>query len=176
MFYRLISNIKDTPRQIKWFLQRHIRGWDDTNIWSLDYGLAKWFLPQLLKFREYYGGIPAYIASKYEDKKDHKLSKKAWGKATKEYEEMIDKIIWSFKYILADIGGSEYKKYADETGYSQMMSYLNRSSDVNWDRTPVIKIKSKKYNDKWKEANEKLYEKYKEGMKLFAENLRALWT
>lgn len=46
-------------RKIKFFLQRLIRGWDDSDTWSLDYTLCKWLLPRLKRFRELQNGWPA---------------------------------------------------------------------------------------------------------------------
>lgn len=39
-------------RKIKFFFQRVIRGWDDSETWSLDYEFYKWLLPRLKRFEE----------------------------------------------------------------------------------------------------------------------------
>lgn len=44
-------------RVLKYWLQRRIRGWDDTEIWSLDYTLAKWIIPRLERFKEIHPSI-----------------------------------------------------------------------------------------------------------------------
>ena len=45
MFYRIKNKIQDFFLAIKWFLQRGMRGYDDTACWSIDY----WFLEHIIK-------------------------------------------------------------------------------------------------------------------------------
>jgi hypothetical protein len=53
--------IKDIPRHIRWWWQRRTRGWDDRDLWSMDYTIAKFVLPRLKKFREVQIGHPAHM-------------------------------------------------------------------------------------------------------------------
>lgn len=39
-------------RSIKFWFQRRIRGWDDSETWSLDYTIAKFILPRLKRYKE----------------------------------------------------------------------------------------------------------------------------
>ena len=52
-------------------------------MWSLDYTLAKYILPRLKKFKEVCCGYPCPLT---ED----------------EYEEILNKMIWSFDYIVKE--------------------------------------------------------------------------
>jgi hypothetical protein len=43
---------KDDERQVKWKQQRKERGFDDTELWSLDITIAEFVLPRLKAFRD----------------------------------------------------------------------------------------------------------------------------
>lgn len=43
---------------VKWWWQRRTRGWDDRDLWSLDYTMGRWLLPRLVVFRERLPGTP----------------------------------------------------------------------------------------------------------------------
>ena len=45
-------------RRIKYFLQRLIRGFDDSETWELDDTFLKWLLPRLKRFNELNYGYP----------------------------------------------------------------------------------------------------------------------
>ena len=65
-----------------------------SELWGLDYTLAKYILPRLIKFKENAEGHPSNIT---------------W----EEYLVVLDKMIWSFNYIIKDdstIDFAELKK------------------------------------------------------------------
>lgn len=66
-------------RKIKFFFQRLIRGWDDSETWSLDITIANFVLPRLIRFKELKQGHPPNITND-------------------EWDEILDKIILSFEY------------------------------------------------------------------------------
>ena len=45
-------------RPLRYWWQRRIRGWDDSDTWSLDLTAAKWFAPRLRRFKELNNGFP----------------------------------------------------------------------------------------------------------------------
>ncbi len=45
-------------RWLLYWWQRRTRGWDDSDLWNLDYSLAKLILPRLKKFGQSPWGIP----------------------------------------------------------------------------------------------------------------------
>ncbi len=45
-------------RTIRHWYQRRTRGWDDSDLWSLDQTMAKWILPRLRRFRDAQHGHP----------------------------------------------------------------------------------------------------------------------
>ncbi len=51
-------------RAIKHWWQRRTRGWDDSDLWSLDHTIAKFILPRLIAFRHRPYGYPAMLTEK----------------------------------------------------------------------------------------------------------------
>lgn len=79
----LIDRYFSTVRAVKHFYQRRTRGWDDSDLWSLDCTIAKFTLPRLRRFRATLHGHPGEITFE-------------------EWEAILDKIIWSMEYIAGD--------------------------------------------------------------------------
>lgn len=145
-----------TPfRHIKWFFQRVFRGWDNRNLWALDCSIVKWLLPQLIAFRN----LPPH---------GHPCDLKCM----EDWLYIIDKMIWSFKWILAD---SE-DKYADEIGYSEMMDLFNKAYNLDMDNNKTfLQVKDEQIKNRYESMKEELEDKYQEGMNLFYEYFRNLW-
>lgn len=68
-------------RAIRFFWQRHTRGWDDSDTWSLDWTLAHWLLPRLKRFKELNDGFP------------HPFTEEEW-------DGVLDKMIKAFEIIV----------------------------------------------------------------------------
>ena len=131
-FVRLVFN------HIKWFFQRLYRGWDERNLWSLDVALAKWLLPQLEAFRKNLHGYP------------HGITEREWDK-------ILDKIIWSFSYV------------ADKTPeQDEVYTMISKSVDG-------IEVKDKKLHKKATRKLDNLEIRYQEGIDLFSKWFRNLW-
>lgn len=73
-------NWKLKRRAVRFFFQRLIRGWDDSDTWNLDDTIARFVLPRLKRFSEVRGGYPANITDE-------------------EWREIIDKILWSIGFV-----------------------------------------------------------------------------
>jgi hypothetical protein len=68
-------------RALKFFIQRRIRGFDDSETWSLDYSLAKHILPRLKLLKQF---------------------KTIHNEHDAEYEDSLDKMITAFDIIAND--------------------------------------------------------------------------
>jgi hypothetical protein len=55
-------------RDLKFLKQRIIRGWDDSETWSLDFTVAKFMLPRLIRFKELKCGYPCNLTKEEWDK------------------------------------------------------------------------------------------------------------
>lgn len=71
-------------RSIKFFFQRLLRGWDDSETWNLDYSLANLILPRLKRFRKLHCGYPGQLET------------------DGEWNTIIDQMIYSFEYLASE--------------------------------------------------------------------------
>jgi hypothetical protein len=99
----------DIFRHIKWWWQRRTRGFDDRDLWSLDYTIAKFILPRLKSFKYNtiaYPATPKMMKIQFDrslSEKEHKKALKEAGiEAEKEWGEALDKMILAFQYIIED--------------------------------------------------------------------------
>ena len=72
-------------RKIKKIIFRIKNGFSMRELWNLDYTLAKYILPRLIKFQE-----------------NNNMSYPSEFKNSKEWHKCIDKMIWSFDFIVND--------------------------------------------------------------------------
>ena len=70
---------QNDDRQIVFTKQREVRGFDQTELWSLDVALAKHVLPRLAAFREQNGSCPFTFT-------------------LEKWNSILDKMIFSFKF------------------------------------------------------------------------------
>lgn len=91
IYYRVIVGIEDifsprhVKRRIKYAWQRLVRGWDDSELWNLDYTIAEFILPRLIRYKE----ISISYGAKYTEE---------------EWSDILDKMIHSFQVITANEG------------------------------------------------------------------------
>ena len=150
-------------RTLKFFWQRRTRGFDDSVIWNLDNRISEFILPRLKLFREKSPshGIPSEFIddSALDNIKDIKEREAARtvleDEGERKWKEVLDQIIWSFEY--ASNG------YEDDATANEFMAGQN---------DPDIK---KQCWEIYKEKNKALYDRYTEGMHLFAKHLYDLW-
>jgi len=69
-----------TKRDVRFFYQRLVRGWDDSDTWSMDHSLAKLILPRIKRFQEVRGGHPADMTDD-------------------EWEKILSEIVWGFEWF-----------------------------------------------------------------------------
>ncbi len=79
----MLFALKRNYREIKWFFQRLFRGWSDNESWDLYYWICKRYLPVLKRLRFYHSGYPTHLTPK-------------------KWNEILDKIIYSFEMIGED--------------------------------------------------------------------------
>lgn len=75
----IVDRLQFTMRAVRYFWQRRTRGWDDSETWSLDVTIAKFALPRLKVLK---ATMPGYH-----------------GESPEEWDEVLDKMIWSMDYI-----------------------------------------------------------------------------
>ena len=99
IFNKIINAFKFTSmkRYIKFFLQRRIRGFDDSEIWDLDTTFFNWILPRLKRFKRVSDGShPAYCTNK-------------------DWQKQLNIAIENIEYILShDEFSKEYNKRRED--------------------------------------------------------------
>lgn len=156
---------------------------DNFDTWSLDHSLAHIILPALLQLRASKMGVPASFAdaggADYESqdsfdfyKEDHNW---AFDQKVKEWELVIDKMIWSFQQIVLE-------------DYEQL--YHHGEADFSWEKTDqpftntmtgksedTFRMVDKNPEDHWYDVQGHLeHEKrVQEGLELFGKYYRHLW-
>lgn len=68
-------------RSIKFFWQRQVRGWDDSEMWDLDVSLAEFIHPRLERFREITNCNPFGVGEEYQN----------------QWYDILDKMILAFR-------------------------------------------------------------------------------
>lgn len=68
----------------------------DVDTWNLDYNIARYTLPLLKRFKELKNGFPARLES------------------MEEWDEILDKIIWSLEEIVNDEDGLQLTGYTEQ--------------------------------------------------------------
>lgn len=119
---------------IKSFFQKIFRGYSNDELWNLDNTIAKWILPRLKAFKKDSIAFPADLDS------------------PDEWDEILDKMIWSFDYI------TNQDEYEDEI--------IEKYKDNEFDEDGHYR---------WIKDAKELSEKCQEGLDLFAKYFRSLW-
>jgi len=75
--------------------------WSDRDIWSLDYTIAKFALPRLIRLKEVMHGVPGNFFPEGHNTYD----KSEMAAAERKWNEVLDKMIWSMDFI------ANYREY-----------------------------------------------------------------
>jgi hypothetical protein len=138
--------ITDAPKEIKWTVQRILRGYSSCDIWNLFDVIAKKTLPMLIAFREMdRHGTPTCMWDNVEDstEEEDKAAKEKW-------KEILDKMIYAFTFVVHE----DNEKYREFLGIELKEGSTWRHKEGSY---------------------EAAYKKYEEGMNLFAKYFRSLW-
>jgi hypothetical protein len=74
------------------------RGWSDRDCWSLDWTIAKFTLPRLIRLKEMMHGVPNSMFEPL-PKGKYDYDKKQMAAAEKKWNETLDEIIFAMDYI-----------------------------------------------------------------------------
>ena len=102
---------KKWKRSLRFLYQRLIRGWDDSQTWSLDHSLGKLILPRLKRFKEVNNGIPDLLSEAEWDAIldkmiaafDFAASEERWNATSEEYAEHQEGLELFAKYYFAHL-------------------------------------------------------------------------
>jgi hypothetical protein len=109
-----------TPAIAKGYIKRAcqiiVRGWSDRDIWSLDWTIAKFALPRLIRLKEVMHGVPNSMFEPLPEG-EHNHDKEQMAAAEKKWNETLDEIIFAMDYI-ANCREHDYypkKKWPEKT-------------------------------------------------------------
>lgn len=99
-------------RTYRFIWQRIVRGWDDSDTWSLDDTIAHFALPRVKRFKEVNDGYPNDAGT------------------PERWDEILDEIIWALDYIANDGEEKFFEKHKDEnTRYDEWKKLEKRCDD-----------------------------------------------
>ena len=138
-------------RKIKWFFQKHTRGYSDRDLWNLDGHLSVLIYKRIEAFRKNilegnFVGVPMSRTNPDE------------GMELEEWLDTLDAMIWSFRY-----GANDNFPNGDHLWTSDDFEPLGEAECTDEQRKKALDI--------WQECSVK----YKKGMEAFAEHFGDLW-
>lgn len=121
IFYRIINFFKYLPNNIKWFIQRGIRGYSDYDTWDIDYWFLNTIVPMLKQLKENKHGYPGNITAEEWDNILDKMilyfteANEETSSKKNEYKKDFSKILWNDNKMIRyeDLTPSQQKYYND---------------------------------------------------------------
>jgi len=97
IFYRMWKG------RLKRFYQRRTRGWDDSEVWALDYTFCEWIVPRLILLKEKKHGVPGNMFLPLPDGEPWRNhTDEEFSAAEKAWNEIMDKMIHGFGLKLTE--------------------------------------------------------------------------
>ena len=156
---------------------------DKFDTWSLDHTLAKIIYPALLQLKVEKHGIPGiFVEVGGEDYIDQKSfdfyaesHDEAWKEGAKRWDEVLDKMIWSFLQIATDDYSSQY--HHGDADYDWIKTDNMYPNPINGKLEPTYQMVDKNPEDHWYDyVGHQLHEeRIQEGLDLFGKYYRNLW-
>jgi len=184
-YFTIWRFFSDRIYRLRMFLQRVFRGYADEEIWSLYDYTARYVLPKLKLLKETKTGCPCVLDEMDEQTKERlkKLSETSDENFEIQlacWDEILDKMIWSFTYIVED-RECEWVRYIDKDGnkltFDELPSMISVPRDYK-DGKVFTYTMIYPNNEKFKtDVSEqvKMDKRYEEGMMLFGKYFRSLW-
>ena len=158
----------DTYRAIKWFIQRGKRGYSDSDVWNLEYHIAKVMIGALKDLKKQVHGVPCGMSGVQDIEVDDVDSE-----AMIKWKGIIRELIWLFESI-QKINEHDWIYVADEKDRIELQDYVERLNLPRCEEDKVfhsLDIPVKKYYLMSIED----CKRYREGWKLFQEYYFDLW-
>jgi hypothetical protein len=163
-------------RKIDVQIERH-----DT--FSMDHSLSYIILPMLLQLKAEKMGVPAEFAdvggADYSNQESFDFYKEthneSFDMSCKKWDEILDKMIWSFQQIVVDDWESKY--YHGKADYDWVPSQEQYMNPVNGQMEDTFQMVDKNPQDHWTDFNGmRLHqERIQEGLELFGKYYQHLW-
>ena len=156
---------------------------ENFDTWSLDHSLAYIILPALMQLKASKMGVPAEFAdvggADYDSQASFDFYKEthdeSFNIASKKWDEVLDKMIWSFQQLVLDNWEEQYQHgTAHYEWVPTTEKYLN---PVNNQIEDTFQMVDKNPTEHWTdyEGMRKHEERIQEGLELFGKYYRHLW-
>jgi hypothetical protein len=156
---------------------------DKFDTWSLDHTLALIILPALIQLKETKHGIPSDFAETGGESHSEQMSfdfyqeSQDWAfeQRVKEWDEVLDKMIWSFEQIMKDEYDSLY--HHGDAKYDWLETNNLYPNPITGKMEKTYKMVDKNPDEHWYDhVGHKLHEdRIQEGLELFGKYYRTLW-
>jgi hypothetical protein len=154
---------------------------DPWDTYSIDHTLSLIILPALLQLKHSMHGVPnefgKYIGSDMDSNYTFDFinddSKEVFDKRCKEWEEILNKMIWSFQQILCEDYDEKYHHGKMQVGWTPIQITNPSTGQVE----DMYEMVDKNPNEHWYDhVGHQLHEKrIQEGLDLFGKWYRSLW-
>ncbi len=151
--------------------------------WSLDHTLALIILPALMQLKATKHGVPSEFADvggtneSMQDSFDFykESSNDAFNEKVKQWDEVFDKMIWSFQQLVMDDYDALY--HHGKANYDFVKTDKTYPNPVTGVHEPTYQLVDKNPEDHWYDhVGHQLHEeRIQEGLELFGKYYRALW-
>jgi hypothetical protein len=155
---------------------------DKFDTWSMDNTLANIILPALLQLRFTKMGIPAEFAdvggANYDNQESFDFYKdthnESFDIAVKRWEEVLDKMIWSFQQLALEDYEEQYRHGTPEYDWEKTTPFID---PVTGKPEEMFQMVDKNPEEHWLdiEGLRKHEERIQEGLELFGKYYRQLW-
>lgn len=152
--------------------------------WSLDYSLALIILPALIQLKLTKHGIPSefgdvggesYVSQRSFEFYEESYSD-AFDEGCKRWEEVLDKMIWSFQQIAIEDYDDQYHHGKIDLGWKKIedKTYPN---PITGNQEPLYQMVDKNPDEHWYDHRGHMLheERIQEGLDLFGKYYRSLW-
>lgn len=157
---------------------------DNFDTWSLDHTLAHIIYPALIQLRATKNGVPSEIVADVggedyasQDSFDFykETHNESWDIAAKRWDDILDKIIWSFEQLLKDDYDSLY--HHGKTDWDWIESDRQYPNPITGKMEPTFQMVDKDPEAHWydSEGHQLHEERIQEGLELFGKYFRNLW-
>jgi hypothetical protein len=175
-------NIKNWPKKSnRRKISVQIDQWDT---WNLDSTLAMIIYPALLQLKATKHGIPGDFVNdvggeEYSDQDSFdfykETHKESWEEAARSWDEVLEKMIWSFEQIACQDYDARYHHGNAEYDWKETDTLY--PNPVTGKMEPTYQMIDKNPDDHWYDhVGHKLHEdRIQEGLELFGKYFRALW-
>lgn len=157
---------------------------DNWDTWNMDSTLALIIHPMLVQLRDTKHGVPGELVEDVggEDYKDQEsfdfykdTHKESWDIAAARWDEILDKMIWSFGQLAYEDYDAKY--HHGDAKYDWVKSDKTYPNPITGKIEPTYQMVDKNPDEHWydSEGHKLHHERIQEGLELFGKYFRNLW-